>query len=268
MSEPEWAEVQRPGAIGGFVLPLMVGVLRRVGGDFQLHGEGVEGTGFLIAGGRGLGITAGHVVKALLAAAPIPDPWTRTTEIAGELRVPGTGFISEEGHFRNQPIGAIERHPTEDVALFRLPDLNYYSPYTITAQYHDASAIYALWGYPDEVRHDYFTEEERILNLPLIYSGGHIRRRLNAEMPEPGPRGRMFYELSTPAGSCCSGAPVSVRNEPWRVIGVYVGERRNMSGFAVGYATRAEVLIEQWPQLGDPSADLSQLCPLPPQPPK
>jgi hypothetical protein len=133
MNEPVWGEVQRPGAIGGFVLPLMVGVLRRVADEFQLHAETVEGTGFLVAGGRGLGITARHVAKALLAAAPIPDPWTPVSEITDGLRVPGTGFISEEGDFHNQPIGAIELHPTEDVALFRLPDGDYYSPYTINA---------------------------------------------------------------------------------------------------------------------------------------
>ena len=265
MNQPIWGEIQRPGAIASYVLPLMVGVVRPAD-EHPLRVETVEGTGFLVAGGRGLGITARHVAKALLAAAPIPDPWTLVSEIT-ELRTPVAGFIDEKGDLRSSPIGAIDLHPTEDVALFRLPDQDYFSPYTISADKHEASAIYSLWGYPDEVRHDYFTEHQQFLNVPLVYSGGHIRRRFNGEIPEPGPRGRIFYELSVPAGACCSGAPVSLRRDPWRGIGVYVGERRNLSGFAVGFATRSEVLAEQWPQLVDPAGDLSGLCPLPPHPP-
>lgn len=267
MNGPEWAEIQQPGAIGSYVLPLMVGVLKRVDGAFQLHAKTVEGTGFLVAGGGGLGITAHHVVKAVLGAAPIPDPFTRVDQVGDEISVPGTGFINNEGDFSHMPIGAVDLHPTEDVALFRLPEGNYFSPYTISAEKREASAIYSVWGYPDEVRHDYFNERERLLNIPLVYSGGHFRRRFNAEIPEPGPRGRYFYELSSPAGSCCSGAPVSIRHDPWTAVGVYTGERRNDSGFAVGFATRAEALVERWPQLGDPSADLTELCPLPPHPP-
>lgn len=208
-----------------------------------------------------MGITARHVAKALLSAAPIPDPWTPVSEIT-EIRTPLVGFIDENGDLRSSPVGAIDLHPTEDVALFRLPDQDYYSPYTISADKHEASADYSLWGYPDEVRHDFFTEKQQFLNMPLVYSGGHIRRRFNGEIPEPRPRGRIFYELSVPAGACCSGAPVSLRRDrSWRAIGVYVGERRNLSGFAVGFATRSEVLAEQWPQLVNPAGDLSGLCP-------
>ena len=98
--------------------------------------------------------------------------------------------------------------------------------------------------------------------------------RLTAEIPPPGPLGRSFYELTTPAGQCCSGAPVSIRRDPWRAIGVYVGERRQperrlsdtevVIGSAVGYATRADALVQQWPQLFGATAELSELCPLPP----
>jgi hypothetical protein len=77
---------------------------------------------------------------------------------------------------------------------------------------------------------------------------------------------RSFCELSTPAGGCCSGAPVSLRGDPFRVVGVYVGERRNFANtfantFAIGFATRSEVLAQQWPQLVDGTTDLSGLCP-------
>jgi hypothetical protein len=89
MNQPIWGEIQRPGAIASYVLPLMVGVVRPAD-EHPLRVETVEGTGFLVAGGRGLGITARHVAKALLAAAPIPDPWTRVSEIT-ELRTPIAG---------------------------------------------------------------------------------------------------------------------------------------------------------------------------------
>src|SRR6476469_4962718 len=69
-----------------------------------------------------------------------------------------------------------------------------------------------------------------------------------------------FYELSTPAGHKCSGAPVSELTNPWHVIGVYVGERRNDTGtLAVGYATRTEALHAHWPALFG-TAKLSALC--------
>ena len=181
--------------------------------------------------------------------------------------MPLAGFIGV-GEFRGSGIGAVEEHPTEDVALFRLVETSdHYSPYTISVGKHEASAEYSLWGYPDEVRHDFFTEGYRPLNVPLVYSGGHIRRRFDGEIPITRIPGRSFYELSIPAGTCCSGAPISIRRDPWAAIGVYVGERRNeTSSFAVGIATRAEVIAEQWPQLVDGSTDLSGLCPLPPYP--
>jgi Trypsin-like peptidase domain len=277
MNQPVWAEIQRKGAIASYVLPLIVGVISppvSPGDEHRLHAELVVGTGFLVAGGRGLGITARHVVKQLLAEAPIPDLWT--TVSGDNVRVPLAGFIDDSGDYRSSPIMAVNLHPTEDVALFRVPDQDLYSPYTFSAAEYHGSAEYAVWGYPEEVRHDYFTEGQRFLNMPLIYSGGYIRRRLAAEIPPPGPLGRSFYELTTPAGQCCSGAPVSIRRDPWRAIGVYVGERRQperrlsdnevVIGSAVGYATRADALVHQWPQLFDAAADLSELCPLLPQP--
>jgi hypothetical protein len=217
MSEPAWSDIQRPGAVASYVLPLMAGILKYTGEHLMTIADFVAGTGFLIAGGRGLGITARHVAMELLAAAPIPDPWTRIADVI-ELRVPLAGFIGV-GEFRGSGIGAVEEHPTEDVALFRLVETSdHYSPYTISVGKHEASAEYSLWGYPDEVRHDFFTEGYRPLNVPLVYSGGHIRRRCDGEIPITRIPGRSFYELSIPAGTCCSGAPVSIRRDPWTAI--------------------------------------------------
>lgn len=276
MNEPVWAEIQRHGAIAGYVLPLAVGIVRP-NDEHPLRVGTVEGTGFLVAGGRGLGVTARHVMKALLAKAPIPDysvPVSRSVE----TRVPLAMFTDDNGQYRASPIAAVDPHPSDDVALFRLPDQDLYSPYTFTADRYEGSAEYAVWGYPDEVRYDYFTEGHTLLNVPLIFSGGYIRRRITAEIPPPGPPGRSFYELSNPAGSCCSGAPVSIRRDPWRAVGVYVGERRQpdrhlsdtevVVGSAVGYATRADALVEQWPQLFGAVTALPELCPLPPEAPE
>ena len=265
MNQPGWGEIQRQGAIASYVLPLLIGVVSPRD-ERPLQADWVAGTGFLLTGGRGLGVTARHVVKDLLADSPLVDPWVVLPRDSAPVRLPLAMFITDDGKYVSSPIGAVDLHPSEDVALFRLPDQDLYSPYSFTADPHEGSAEYALWGYPDEVRHDYFTVGQRLLNVPLIYSGGYIRRRLTAEIPSPGPPGRSFYELTTPAGQCCSGAPISIRRDPWRAIGVYVGERRQPdTGLAVGYATRADdAVVQQWPQLFDPTADLSELCPLPP----
>lgn len=256
--------LQVPGRrVDSYVLPLIASVVKR--GDSRIHAESVEGTGFLLARGRGLGVTARHVAAALEQKTSIGDLFRPETD-EEEFRVPGVGFIGVDGMFRAAPIVALQLHPTEDVALFRLADDDYYSPYTISAEEHDASDDYSLWGYPDDVRHDYFTEQARPLNVPLVYSSGHVRRRVSSELPVNNIRGKKFYELSTPAGSCASGSPVAERSNPWRVAGVYVGERRNETGsFAVGFGTRAEAILDEWPQLAEHSADWSTLCPLPPE---
>lgn len=272
MSET-WAGIQRKGAIASYVLPLAVGIVN-LGDDHPYRVGTVEGTGFLVAGGRGLGVTAKHVIKALLAKAPFTN-YAEPLPPTGETRAPVAMFIGDTGEFRAAPIASVDLHPTEDVALFRLFDQDFYSPYNFSADPHEGSAEYAVWGYPDEVRYDYFADGQTPLNVPLIFSGGYIRRRLSAEIPPPGPPGRSFYELGTPAGACCSGAPVSIRRDPWRAIGVYVGERRQpdrrlsdteiIVGSAVGYATRADALVERWPQLFGPPDGLMELCPLPPE---
>ncbi len=226
----------------------------------------VEGTGFLIANGRGLGITARHVAEALRSKTPSVDQLEQTvTEWppAAEVRVQTAGFIQPNGQVLSAPIMAWDLHPTEDVALFRLPDDQYYSPYSIHTEERFGSAEYSLWGYPDDVRYDLFAVGNRMLSLPLVYSAGHIRRQVPNEIPVNTVRGCTFYELSTPAGSCASGSPVSLKWNPTQVIGVYVGERRNETNtFSVGYATRSSVIAARWPALVG-NGDMSQLCPLP-----
>jgi hypothetical protein len=155
--------------------------------------------------------------------------------------------------------GASIYTPTEDVALFRLDDDDYTSPFVVGQRLHRISAEYRIWGYPE----DLYMEKVGDKSLPaaLVFSGGHVRRRVNYEIERiPGSH---FYELSTPAGAGCSGAAVSIDGGT-EIDAIYVGERRNETNtFAVGYATRSDVLAERWPQLVDEEADKRDLCPLP-----
>ena len=219
-----------------YVIPLVL-TIRGDSGDWRL--EEIAGTGFLVAEGRGLGVTARHIAHNL------------------ERGTAAAVFAQADGTWRAVQILKFEQHPVEDVALFRLPADDYYSPFSVVASQHYSSAEYSVWGYPEDEHHDRMAAGG--LAPDLVYSAGHIRRRVSYELPSVAP-GRSFYELSTPAGNKCSGAPVSELTNPWHVIGVYVGERRNDTGtLAVGYATRTEALHAHWPALFG-TAKLSTLC--------
>ena len=219
-----------------YVIPLAL-TSRGDSGDWRL--EEIAGTGFLVAEGRGLGVTARHIAHNL------------------ERGTAAAVFAQADGTWRAVQILKFEQHPVEDVALFRLPADDYYSPFSVVASQHYSSAEYSVWGYPEDEHHDRMAAGG--LAPDLVYSAGHIRRRVSYELPSVAP-GRSFYELSTPAGNKCSGAPVSELANPWHVIGVYVGERRNDTGtLAVGYATRTEALHAHWPALFG-TAKLSTLC--------
>lgn len=219
-----------------YVIPLVL-TSRGDSGDWRL--EEIAGTGFLVAEGRGLGVTARHIAHNL------------------ERGTAAAVFAQADGTWRAVQILKFEQHPVEDVALFRLPADDYYSPFSVVASQHYSSAEYSVWGYPEDEHHDRMAAGG--LAPDLVYSAGHIRRRVSYELPSVAP-GRSFYELSTPAGHKCSGAPVSELANPWHVIGVYVGERRNDTGtLAVGCATRTEALHAHWPALFG-TAKLSTLC--------
>jgi hypothetical protein len=219
--------------------------------DDGLRPVELSGTGFLIADGRGLIITAAHVARRL----------------EGHETAVGIALFNQIGAgWTPMPIRLSEQHPVEDVALLRIDEYEYYSPFTIAADEHYASGRYELWGYPDDVYHDRMASA----GAPapdLIYSSGHVRRRISYDLPAIS--GRSFYELSSPAGSCCSGAPVTISREPqnpnpWRVAAIYVGERRNYENtLAVGYATRTEAIVDHWPELLLGGGHLASLCQLP-----
>jgi hypothetical protein len=233
--------------VEGFVLPI---ALVEQPGSPASRIHSITGTGFLVDGGRGLGVTARHVAKDTLEATK-----------AGSLYAYAIYRLCQPENYRAFRILRFEHHASEDVALFRLPDDDFHSPYKLSSATAHAGTETMLWGYPDEIRHDY-TDEGLIVDL--VYSAGHVRRRI--DRPLPLIPGEHFLELSSPAGSCCSGSPVSLRPSIGihgkQVVGIYVGERRNEANtFAVGYATRAEALTDQWPQLFEDNAGrLAELC--------
>lgn len=122
-------------AIQGYVLSLAL--MRET--DEGWWPEAIVGTGFLVAEGRGLGVTATHVAKVLE---------NHPTAAAVAL------FVQVSGKWEALPILKFDPHPVEDVALFRVIDDDYFSPFTVAADQHYSSAPYELWGYPEDVHYD------------------------------------------------------------------------------------------------------------------
>ena len=88
----------------------------------------VVGTGFLVADGRGLGVTAGHVAK-------------NYEDAIGGREYPAVAFRQANAVRKIVPVAKFERHPREDVALLRLAlEDDFHSPYTVSAELHTAPA--------------------------------------------------------------------------------------------------------------------------------
>lgn len=199
------------------------------GGVFTLCG-----TAFFV-GDSGISVTAAHVVDELQRGG---EPLSIFTD--------GTRWYE----FR---VTNFEKHPTEDVAVIQIDGGPWDSIIEVDGSWEGSSCEYDLWGYPERVahepRHTASTPEqaESLVSPDLIYSRGHVRRRISRELPVSVFRGTAFYELSEVGGACCSGAPViklpKGKNKPWRAFGVYIGEETSVSHAAVGYATRGDALL-------------------------
>ncbi|MFE6095976.1 serine protease [Streptomyces massasporeus] len=186
------------------------------------------GTAFLLQAGDGcFAMTAGHVADTL---------------VIGEH---AALFADAAGNWRAAAVVHVDRHPTQDVAVLRLEPGRYASPFTFGRSQEQASLGYTLWGYPEAILYETHVDGVAVPRPDLVYSQGHIRRRISRPVAVPEITGDRFFELSTPAGSACSGAPVlSTRpGRQWEVIGVYVGQHHSINGLgivdlAVGYAVR------------------------------
>lgn len=170
------------------VVPVVKISLQPGGG---VRNEGFAGTAFLLQHGQGLAMTARHVADELTS---------------GEAAVL---FRGTDGAWQPAAVQGIEPHPTQDVALLRLEPGTYVSPCVLSRRQEYASMSYMLWGYPEAVLYESVVDGIALQRPDLIYSEGHVRRRISDSVP--GIRGSRFFELSTPAGPGCSGAPLIAR---------------------------------------------------------
>lgn len=198
--------------------------------------ESFEGTGFLI-GSRGFALTAGHVAKRLRTAPAV------------------AAFVTLAGRWYGFSIIAIESHPTEDVAVVHLDENPSGQPWHSwmlpCVRWEGPSRNYALWGYPADVYHEVVVDGIARGRPDLVFSQGHIRRRLT-NIPLDTIKGSSFFELSQIAGQGCSGSPIVAwpPGSVWEVIGIYCGERASLSTpVSVGYAIRFDALVGWVPEL-------------------
>jgi len=205
--------------------------------------ESFAGTGFLV-GQRGMALTAAHIVR----------------NVAGRPAV--AGFVGRLGNWHAFHVTAMESHPSEDISVIQIENPSHRSWNSWmrpSMAWEGSSCSYALWGYPEDVYHEVIVDGVAIGRPDLIFSQGHIRRRIS-NIPLDAVRGINFYELSTVAGPGCSGSPVikwppntllsTIPNPPWDVIGVYSGERLRETGdISVGYAVRMDAIQDWVPSL-------------------
>ena len=172
------------------------------------------GTGFLV-GSQGYALTASHVIDVKLE---------KNQAIVGL-------FINKEvNEWRTFNADTQDIHPTEDVALLKMGGDHWEkSEVSISFEKQFASAEYNLFGYPQANLYekvDVKDEFGRVLGRPdLIYSKGHIRRRISFSLPSI--KGSCFYELSEPVGAGCSGSPI-FKSTPSgiKVFGIYIADKK------------------------------------------
>lgn len=201
--------------------------------DSGVKADSFQGTGFLI-GSRGFALTAGHVAQVIRGVPAV------------------AGFVGTSGGWYGFTVREVEVHPTEDIAVVLL-DKNpsgqpWHSWMQPCARWDGSSREYSLWGYPEDVYYEVTVDGIARGRPDLVYSRGHIRRRLS-NIPLPGIKGKHFFELSTVAGPGCSGSPViALPSGPgWEVIGIYCGDRSSRSSSdsiptSVGYAVRMDAV--------------------------
>ncbi|WP_264045535.1 S1 family peptidase [Methylobacterium flocculans] len=195
----------------------------------------LAGTSFLI-GKRGFGITAAHVI-------------TQTNE--NERFV----IVNHDGKEYAVPIGDVEAHPTEDIAIFKLDDLpdERVSYIKIENTEEHPPCDYIMWGYPEiiseEVQNMQLEDHFLKFRPDIVCFKGYVRRKIDFS-PNPNLsmyQGEWFFEVSDIGGSCVSGSPLFKYGDQSRVMGVYIAE--SSSGRKCGYATVLESLADWSPVL-------------------
>jgi hypothetical protein len=171
------------------------------------------GTGFLI-GSEGYALTAAHVVDVKI-----------------ELNQAIVALFIDKKNNKWKIFNAdkVDIHPTEDVAVLKMRDGKWYSTdVRVNFEMQFASFEYQLFGYPSiNLYEEIYVKDQfgKVLGRPdLIYSKGHIRRRISFNLPAI--KGNCFYELSEPIGAGCSGSPLfRLKNGIWEVIGIYIADK-------------------------------------------
>ncbi len=171
------------------------------------------GTGFLI-GSKGFALTATHVVDISVPA---------------NHGLIGMFVDKKTNKWVSWNANVLDTHSTEDVAFLKM-DGEHWQETAIRVSFEKqfSGFTYHLFGYPYT---NFYEDDEtkdctgRVLGRPdLIYSTGHIRRRVSIRLP--GIKGKCFYELSQPIGTGCSGSPIfKVKNGNWEVVGIYVADK-------------------------------------------
>jgi hypothetical protein len=219
------------------------------------------GTGFLF-GTQGFALTAAHVISF---------------KTKDNQAIVGLFIDKETNKWSIFNADTCDIHPTEDVALLKMRG-EHWKETTIRISFEKqfSSFEYKLFGYPNaNLLEDVDSRDAsgRVLGRPdLIYSAGHIRRRISFSLPSI--KGSCFYELSQPVGAGCSGSPIfKTQNGIWDVVGIYVADKTESVIFntynkdldwvietielpgALSYAVRMDDLSEWVPKVLEVSLD-------------
>lgn len=196
--------------IRDFVFPI---ILAEKVGENEIRMVSFLGTGFLF-GSEGFALTAAHVMDV---------------QIKENQAVVGMFVDSSTNTWKLFNADTCDIHPAEDVALLKMRgDRWKETRIRISFEMQFSSFEYKLFGYPNaNLLEDVDSRDalDRVLGRPdLIYSAGHIRRRVSFSLPCI--KGRCFYELSQPVGAGCSGSPIfKTENGIWHVVGIYVADK-------------------------------------------
>lgn len=177
------------------------------------------GTGFLI-GSEGYALTAAHVVDI---------------KVEANQAIVALFINKETNKWEIFNADRADTHPTEDVAVLKMRQGTWYkTDVKISFEMQFASFEYQLFGYPCANLYEDVDVKDQfgsVLGRPdLIYSKGHIRRRVSFKLPSI--KGNCLYELSEPVGSGCSGSPIfKSKNGIWEVIGIYIADKTESAVF-------------------------------------
>lgn len=206
-------------------------ILAESAGENEIRMISFLGTGFLF-GSQGYALTAAHVVNF------------KTEERQVIL---GLFVDKKTNKWATFNVEISDIHPREDVALLRVKGGHWQdTKIRISFESMFSSFEYKLFGYPNTNLLEDVDSRDRfgkVLGRPdLIYSAGHIRRRISFSLP--GIKGRCFYELSQPVGAGCSGSPIfKIKNGVWYVIGIYVADKTESIPFGA-YNKNLDWVIE------------------------